>query len=98
MPETNPYAITPVVTPIVHLNGDRKSTLLAQLEVAYDAVHAASKALSAAWPNARNYYPVPGRMEEALAQHRQRMQYLAAIIDSLEAECIQIQEENPERR
>lgn len=94
----NPYAITPVVTPIIPLNGDRKHVLLGALGTAYSAVQDAIAALAQGAPNARNYYPEPGRMEKAMEQYYRRCEYLDAVLESLDAECAQIEEANPTRR
>jgi hypothetical protein len=77
-----------VIVPIVHLNGDRFATLMDQLTAAYDAVCAAEKALQGAAPNARNYYPVDGLFEQAVAQHRARQAHLVALRKSLAAEMV----------
>lgn len=87
-----------VIIPIIHLNGDRRETLMAQLETAYLAVGAAIRALQVCAPNGRNYYPEPGRMQKAEAQHADRMAHLGAVYRSLEAEAIQIDQEATERR
>ena len=87
-----------IITPIIHLNGDRKATLVNALETAYDALSAAERALCACAPNGRNYYPDPGRYEKAERQHVARLAHLAALLASLEGEMNAIQRENPERR
>ena len=84
---------TNIITPIIHLNGDSFRTLTDQLEHAYEAVCAAEKALRAAAPNARNFYPDPGRYERALAQHRTRLGLLAELRESFEAEVTQLYDE-----
>ena len=84
-----------VVTPIIHLNGDRKQTLIAQLHNAYAAINQAYTVLSQCSPNGRNYYPEPGRLEKAQAQHWGRQDQLSAVLNSLKAEMDQIDEENP---
>ncbi len=85
--------LQPVTTPIIHLNGDRRETLLDNLEHAYTAVSAAQDALRPCAGNARNFYPEPGRFERYQAQHRERQEQLQAVLDSLTAEAEQIQEE-----
>ena len=85
MPSTEP-----IVTPIIHPNGDRRETLMARLEAAMDAVSAAMDTLRACAPNGRNFYPEAGRMTQADAQHRARQAHLQAVYDSLEQEAIQI--------
>jgi hypothetical protein len=85
--------MAPTVTlPIIHLNGDRKDTLIRQLEAAYDALSAAYDVLKDCAPNGRNYYPAPGRMDDALAQHRARQDAVAGVMASLESEIAGIQQ------
>lgn len=83
---------TPVIAPIIHLNGDRPATLLAALTAAYKALHAAQDALRACAPNARNYYPVDGLFEQARTQYAEHSAHLEAVMQSLvaEAETIQV--------
>jgi hypothetical protein len=83
----------PIITPIIHLNGDRKDTLVANLEQAYQAVMQAMDTLRQCAPNGRNYYPEPGRMQQAEAQHRRRQTHLQAVLDDLVAEVAQIDAE-----
>lgn len=97
-PRKEPMNQPDVVIPCIHLNGDRKATLVGNLEAAYDAVRAAEEALRECSPNARNYYPDPGRMELALTQHRARQEHLHAVLASLEAEVIGIQDAYPTPR
>jgi hypothetical protein len=82
-----------IITPIIHINGDRRETLLNNLEQAYDAVRVAMDALRQCSPNGRNFYPEPGRMQKAEAQHRERQEHLHAVYTSLEAEAMQIDDE-----
>jgi hypothetical protein len=85
----------PVVTPIIHLNGDRKETLVARLETLDTLLRQAEEALTQCAPNGRNYYPEPGRFERAWAQHAARMALLARLRQSLDDEIVQIAAENP---
>ena len=80
-----------IVTPIIHLNGDRPDVLLANLKDAYRAIRAAIVALQQCTPNGRNYYPDPGRFERARTQHDERLDKLLAVAQSIagEAELIQ---------
>jgi len=75
-----------LAVPFVHLNGDRRETLLDNLDAAYTAVTAAMDALRQCAPNGRNAYPVDGLMQRLEAQHRQRQEYLQAVAVSLESE------------
>ena len=79
-----------VVTPIIHLNGTSREALSDALCEAYAAVNEALEKLRECAPNGRDYYPEPGRMDKALAQHRTRQEHLQAVLDSLgpEAEAI----------
>ena len=77
----------PIIAPIIHLNGDRKDTLVARLETAYDAVRTAEKALQVCAGNARNFYPVSGLWEQYQRQHAERMNHLKAVAQSLCAEA-----------
>jgi len=87
------HNVIEVITPIIHLNGDRRETLLENLENAYRAVDFALDKLRQCAPNGRNYYPAPGRMQLAEAQHRERMLHLQSVRDSLGSEAIKITEE-----
>ena len=87
-----------VVTPIVHMNGDRCSVLADRLEEAYDTIRHATTRLAECAPNGRNFYPEPGRIVRAEEQHKERMGHLMAVMASLEAEVIKLQRENPGRR
>ena len=74
------------VLPIIHLNGTSREALLNALESAYGAITEAMDKLCECAPNGRDYYPAPGRMELALAQHRLRGEHLKAVRDSIQAE------------
>lgn len=80
-----------IVLPVIHINGDRRDTLVLQLREAYVALRGAQLALQQTRPNPRNYYPVEGRWEAALAQYEARHAALATIIDSLVAEAKALQ-------
>lgn len=83
--------MTDVVSPIVHLNGTSAERLIEQLSDVYDAAEQLYAALKQAAPNGRDYYPEPGRLERAIAQHRQRMAAVQAIQASVEAEIAAIE-------
>ena len=83
-----------LAVPFVHLNGDRRETLLTNLENAYTAVTAAMDAMRQCSPNGRNAYPVDGLMKRLKSQYQARQEYLQAVADSLEAEAIALQEGN----
>ena len=85
-----------VITPIVHLNGNSYTSLIEALEHAYSAVMDATEALRQTAPNGRNYYPEPGRLQRAERQHAERLAHLKAVMDSLQAEAIQLSDETPD--
>ena len=80
------------VVPIIHLNGDRPEVLLANLNDAYRAVRAAIEAARQCSPNGRNYYPEPGRLARAQAQHNERLDKLLAVAQSIAGEAKAIQQ------
>jgi hypothetical protein len=63
-----------VVLPIVHRNGTSKEELLCQRIELSGALRQAEAKLRQAAPNGRDYYPVPGLYEKALAQHARRLE------------------------
>jgi len=71
--------------------GDRAETLMQRLEATWDTLEAAATLLRDCAPNGRNYYPDPGRMEQAEAQHRWRQNQIQNLCESLEAEIAAIQ-------
>ena len=81
----------PVIAPILHMNGDRANTLLANLEHAYAACRKALDALHECAGNARNFYPSPGRWEDYCDQHQARQAHIQAVMDALVEECEAIQ-------
>lgn len=83
----NAAAREAVIVPFIHMNGTSRERLLEALEEAYCAVREAMDKLRECAPNGRDYYPAPGRMEQAVAQHRGRQEHLQAVYDSIEAEA-----------
>lgn len=83
-----------IIAPIIHLNGDRASTLVADLERGYAGCRAALEALCKCAGNARNFYPDPGRWEKYSAQHCERQLHIHIVMESLIGElgAIQAQE------
>lgn len=75
-----------IIAPIIHMNGDRAEVLIAALDNAYDTVQMALLALGRCAPNGRNFYPVPGLLECAEAQHHERMLHLSTLLASLKGE------------
>jgi len=81
-----------VAIPCVHLNGTSAETLIDRLDAAYEAVRKAAAILRQCAPNGRNAYLIDGLMQRLETQHRQRQECLQAVLDSLEAEIVGIQE------
>ena len=75
-----------IIVPVIHLNGDRAEALMDQLGAVWDCLENARAALRAAGPNGRNYYPSPGRLEQAIVQHTRRLMAIDALQDELKAE------------
>lgn len=78
------------VCPIVHDNGTSKAELLRLREEAYAAISDTVEKLRQMAPNGRDYYPEPGRMEQAEEQHKRRCRALTDMLTELEAECLAI--------
>ena len=75
-----------IVIPIVHLNGTSRKSLIAQREEFYSKLFSAARALCEMGPNGRDYYPEPGRMEKAIAQHERRLSILRDLLAEIETE------------
>jgi hypothetical protein len=75
-----------LITPTIHLNGTSKAELAEQLANAANALMDARKALQAAAPNGRDYYP---QGEQAIAkatdQHRARLMKLREILAEIQS-------------
>ena len=82
-----------IITPIIHINGDKREVLVASLKTLYNALRATKDALRACAPNNRNFYPIPGRMALALAQHWERREHVTALIASVSAEMLQLDDD-----
>jgi hypothetical protein len=59
--------------PTVHMNGTSRQDLVAGYVQAINKVEEAITALRQAAPNGRDYYPVPGSLEKAQAEHDVRI-------------------------
>lgn len=71
-----------MLMPTVHLNGTSSKELLAQAEKAYYAVDAAFDAVSAASPNARDYYVQGERaLAQAVEEHAAHLKSLRLVLD-----------------
>jgi len=83
-----------VIAPTIHRNGTSADDIQEQLQKAYRAVNEASKALSAAYPNARDYY-VQGNeaFPKARREWDERQAKLKSVADDLLAIHIAIDEQ-----
>jgi hypothetical protein len=77
---------TQMVVPIVHLNGTGKEELLRQRAGLWDALSQVEAKLRQAVPNGRDFYPEPGRYENALAQHTRRLETIGKLLAEVETE------------
>jgi hypothetical protein len=84
--------------PTVHLNGPSKGELIKQLRSAMEAVHAAERALANASPHGRDYYVVgPQAIQNAMYQHRARMEKLADVARDLGYIAVRVMEQGKSR-
>jgi hypothetical protein len=73
-----------MMIPKIHLNGTSKEELLSQVTDAGQAVSQAMRALTVAWPNARDYYPQgPDALREAEVEWRSRIERLKSVYNEL---------------
>lgn len=86
-----------IILPIIHLNGTSAAELLDQRGETIEAIHAAGRALAAMGPNGRDYYPQPGLMDKAVAQHARRLKILKELADEIESEMMAIEDLRAER-
>ena len=82
-----------IIAPIIHLNGTSAEHLLNHLFDAYNGLQDAYERLKLCAPNGRDFYPEPGRMDKAEAQHRRRLQTVHDLMNELEREIELIQEQ-----
>ncbi len=74
-----------MIKPTIHRNGTSREELAEQNQNARRAVQEAIKALVAAEPNGRDYYPQgPTVIQAALAEHVNRVSKLAEVLKELE--------------
>ena len=72
-----------LVVPIVHNNGTSRDALIEQRCEFGRALIAANQALATMAPNGRDYYPVDGLFQQAMAQHHRRQLVLKALADEI---------------
>jgi histidinol phosphatase-like PHP family hydrolase len=75
-----------VMIPTIHMNGDKKETLLEGYCTAIHAVRAAAEAVQQnAHPNGRNFYPQgPDAIHRAIEEHIKRMVAIRGVLVELE--------------
>lgn len=74
-----------IVAPIIHTNGTSREALLEQVTDAGQALRVAIDKLSEAYPNGRDYYPVPDLLRKAQAQRDAWAQDLLNVYKGLQA-------------
>jgi hypothetical protein len=79
-----------IVLPIIHMNGTSAKSLIEERNMAYNALQEAYGFLKHMAPNGRDYYPEPGRMEKATAQHLRRLSVIHDLMNELEFEIAEI--------
>lgn len=89
---TEPKTDGPVL-PIIHMNGTGAKTLLEDYRNAMDAVQNAAETIGTIEFNARDYYPVDGLWEKALAERRAMRESLQGIHENLQAIAIHCMEQ-----
>lgn len=76
---------TDLAIPTIHLNGTSREALVEQLCEAVHALRIAGRALAAACPNGRDYYPQGEQaIQHALSQHAARLKAVDTVIGELE--------------
>jgi hypothetical protein len=85
--------------PTIHLNGTSAQELLDQNRAVLDAIHQLQEALSAATPNARDYYPQgAGAYTIARNEHITRQQAIQQMEDEIMAIAIHCSEAKAEKK
>ena len=79
------------ILPIVHLNGTSRDELIDLRRNAMSALHDALYFMAKMHPHGRDYYPVDGLYEQALAQHAARVQAVESVYDSITEEALALQ-------
>lgn len=75
-----------MIIPTIHLNGTSKQRLIDDLVEAGSAIQLAQKALAAAGPNGRDYYPQgPAAFTAAVDEHDSRLDRLRSVYKEIEA-------------
>jgi hypothetical protein len=75
-----------IVLPIIHLNGSGRENLVELRMNLYHALRDADDRLREMVPNGRDYYPVPGKLQHALEQHKRRATILKELANEIEIE------------
>ena len=85
-----------LATPTIHLNGTSAKELFEGYLAAYRAIGAAIDAVQKACPNGRDYYPQGNEaIQQALAEHRARLEKLIEVRREIETIAQIIQDQQP---
>ena len=76
-----------MISPIIHINGTPREQLKQPYMDCYALLEDAAESLRQAAPNGRDYYLVPGRMQESEAQHVRRLKIIRDLQAELEQQC-----------
>ena len=75
-----------MVLPVIHSNGTAATTLIDDRSDCLEAFRELANHLNRLAPNGRDYYPIPGRMELATAQHVRRVNTLDKLMREIQDE------------
>jgi hypothetical protein len=90
---------TELSIPTIHLNGTSSDALIDQWTTAGQALLGAIAALTAAWPNARDYYVQgPTAADEAKREHEARIKVLRDMRDDVTRIVEGIEEQIAEKK
>ena len=81
------------IIPIIHRNGTHPDRLVEALSDFHDALYQLCQRLGSISPNGRDYYPQPGLMDAAVAQHQRRSRVLTDLAAEIVAEIEGIQDQ-----
>ena len=82
------------IIPIIHQNGTHPDRLVEALSDFHDGLYQLCDLLGSISPNGRDYYPQPGLMDAAVAQHQRRSKVLTDLAAEIVAEIEGIQEQS----
>ena len=83
----------PMSAPMIHSNGTGREALIYQQCDVANALRDVLKALAAAAPNERDYYPYrehPAQWREAVSAHTRRVAAVSALLEETQAAALAI--------